>query len=224
MGQRCVLASAALASVIVVSCGIEPEHPPPLIETIYATAPAGGALGPSDAGNVIGTAGEAGGAGEAGAARDTGAAGDAAAAKDGSLAVTDGGVCATVIATTLVTQQQVASPPPQPTGGVVVPGTYVLSQMNMYTGADGGTGPTSKVLAEKYQVDSSTYEHAKAPGTDAGPGSPSLDSGYYAASGTMFTVLATCPASNPSLTFYYSVAPGFLKLLFGNEEYVFTKR
>jgi hypothetical protein len=215
MGQRCVLASVAIASAVVVSCSIEPGHPPFLVDT----APYAPVIGPAltaagDSG--VGAAGEAGGGGEAGEA------GDAAAAPPGSLAVTDGGVCATVVATTLVTQQQVASPTPQPTGGVIAPGIYLLSQMNMYTGTGGATGPTSKVFAETYEVGSSTYQHAKTlPTADGGLGTPSLDSGTYMASGTSFTVHATCGIGNIGVG--YSVAPGFLKLSFLNEEYVFTK-
>jgi hypothetical protein len=208
MRHDCVLASVALASVVVVSCGETPDHPPTLNETA-PYGPVRGTGGPAPTG-----ASDSGGEG--------GEAGEAAAAPPGSLAVTDGGVCASVIATTLVTQQQVASPTPQPTGGTIAPGTYVLTQMNMYTGADGGTGPTTKVFAETYEVDSSTYQHAKTGlAADGGLGSTSLDSGNYTASGTTFSVHGTGGIANIPVS--YTAAPGVLKLSFLNEEYVFTQ-
>jgi hypothetical protein len=206
-----VLASIAVSSVVVVSCGETPDHPP----TLGNTGPYGPVHGTGGLGGPGPTGSSDSGLGEGGEA------GDAAAAPPGSLAVTDGGVCASVVASTLVTQQQVAIPTPQATGGVIAPGTYVLSQMNMYTGTGGATGPTSKVFAETYEVDSSTYQHAKTGATaDGGLGSTSLDSGTYTATGTTFTVHGTCGIANIPVS--YSAAPGVLKLSFVNEEYVFT--
>jgi hypothetical protein len=194
MRQAPVLVFAVLANTSLGACSLAADHPPYLNDTAPLTRVSRGAVS-SDSGS---------------------------APPPGMLAVTDGGVCASVMPTMLVTQQQVASPTPQSTGGVVTAGTYVLTQMNKYTGTGGATGPTTKIAAEVYRVDSSTYQHAKADAEPDGGGlSPvALDSGNYSATGTTFTVMATCGIGNIPVS--YTATSTGLKLAFLNEEYVFT--
>jgi hypothetical protein len=142
----------------------------------------------------------------------------------GSLAITDGGVCAATVPTTLVTQQQVAAATPTPNGGTIVPGKYVLTSMNKYTGVTGVTGPTTKVQGEVIVLDSSSYQNATSgPLSDGGIGFASLESGNYTAIKTTFTESATCGIGNIPVS-YASDGVGTLKLSFLNEEYVFTRQ
>jgi hypothetical protein len=202
MVARASVAALLLGVVGLVACSTSSDNPPQ--------------LGGSDGGQIHPPPG---GGGPDGAAPDSSTVADSG---GGMLAVTDGGTCATLATTILVTQQSVAMPTPQPIGGAIVAGVYVLTAMNMYTGIGGTTGPTSKVQAQVWQFDSSTYQRATSYATDGGLGAASLDSGYYSLSGTTFSVSATCGTGNIPVS--YSVeAPG-LKLAFANEEYVFTRQ
>ncbi|MFI5297195.1 MAG: hypothetical protein ACHREM_03785 [Polyangiales bacterium] len=157
------------------------------------------------------------------AASDTGVA-DTGVDSSGSLAVTDGGVCGTLAPTTLVTQQQVAQPSPTPTGGAITPGTYLLTEMNKYTGVGGATGPTSKIEATALALDATSYARAVAfPAGDAGAlGLIAIDSGHYTATGTSFAPSATCGIG--FVTVSYSATPTEVRHLFVGEEYVYTKQ
>ena len=192
-----------LVSVAVLSCSGRPDLPP------YITSET---TGPS-----FGTAGTGGGS-------SSDDAGTSSAPGPGGLAITDGGVCGATVPTTLVTQQQVAEPTPAPTGGGIAPGTYVLTQMNKYTGVGGVTGPTSRIQGEVIVLDASSYQNATSgPLSDGGIGAASVESGNYTALKTTFTESATCGIGNIPVS-YTSDGVGTLKLSFLSEEFVFTRQ
>jgi hypothetical protein len=176
----------------------------------------------SDSGPPLSTAGTKKQSGGGSQSPDSGSATPPPPASGGTLAVTDGGVCAALAPKTLITQQQVAQAAPTPTGGTIAPGTYALTAMNKYTGSSGATGPTTKIQAELYELDSSTYQHAVAgQGADAGAlGSVFLDSGDYTLTNTTYTRSTTCGVGGIPIS--YSASNSGLKLLFLDEEYVFT--
>jgi hypothetical protein len=206
------LGTLVFASAAITSCGQTSGRPPQLTDE-----------GNLDGGHPAGDGHDAGTGTDAGPLTDAGPDVEAGAPAPGALAVTDGGPCAALVPTTLVTQQQVAAPTPQVIGGNIAPGTYVLTSMNKYTGTGGATGPTTKVQAEVWAVDSSSYQHAVSGATpDGGLNAPSLDSGYYTAKNNTFLPSAKCGIGNIPVS--YSVAGSVLKLSFLNEEYVFTRQ
>ena len=194
--MRLISATACLVVAAVVACGQHSDEPPPLGG--HPGGPQNPVGGEPDATFIV----------------DAG---------HGALAVTDGGVCSTLMPTTLITQQQIPQATPQPMGGAIVPGTYALTAMNKYTDAGGATGPTTKVAAEMYAFDATSYAHAKGgPDGDGGVGFVFVDSGDYSLMTTTYTQVTTCGVGNVPLS--YSAGPAEIRFSFLNEEYVLTKQ
>jgi hypothetical protein len=141
---------------------------------------------------------------------------------DGTLAVTDGGACTTLTATSFVTESSVPSAPPPLTAGSVEPGTYVLTALNKYVGVGGSSSSPPAVEARVLQIDTGTYAQVwLTEGPDGGVGNTDISSGTYQVKSKAFTLTSTCGA--PQITVGYSVVGSTLHLLFGDEEYVLTK-
>src|SRR5262245_1754614 len=93
------------------------------------------------------TSGGTGGSTSGGSAGIDGAAGSPAAGAGGTAA--DSGLCNTIVNTgSIVPVVAVAAPLPAQTGGGISPGKYILTDLTMYTGVDGGTGSLLDVLKE----------------------------------------------------------------------------
>jgi len=53
----------------------------------------------------------------------------------------------------------VATPPPVGTGGTIVDGVYDITAWSVYTGADGGTGPTGEMTAGAMVIQAGAYRY-----------------------------------------------------------------
>ncbi len=69
-------------------------------------------------------------------------------------------------------------------GGTIVSGTYLVTAAVMYTGADGGSGPTGTTIQESatFDVDAGTFERVQSAINDAG-----ADGNAYRANGIYMT-------------------------------------
>lgn len=106
----------------------------------------------------------------------------------------------------VVPQTFVATDSPTGDGGALVEGTYVLTAAVVYTGADGGTGPTGTTFQDTAVVDDAgSYERNVSIVNDAGlDGSPIHQNGSFAVDGGAIHVDQTCPAGSQPFTTYDS--------------------
>jgi hypothetical protein len=124
-------------------------------------------------------------------------------------ATPDGAISCNTIsnAASVVTVMQVAADPPASNGGTIADGTYEMTAVTIYTGADGPTG-ASGTAQTTVDVSGATLQVVTA-------GEPPTRTVTLATSGTAFTATDTCPdttvttgtftATATSLTF---VLPG----------------
>ena len=105
---------------------------------------------------------------------------------------------------------------PAATGGALVPGTYILTELESYQASDASlqdtdsgdgvmTGPTGYTAAKTLILDANgTFWFVEATGTEgAGLGAASTSGGVYASSGTNLVLGAACPASVAGMTNTY---------------------
>jgi hypothetical protein len=77
---------------------------------------------------------------------------------DAGSAPADAGECTSIANDgPLVTWQNIAGDPPAATGGVIALGTYYVTAVNVYTGADGGTAPTQTTMRETLSLSAAYY-------------------------------------------------------------------
>jgi hypothetical protein len=107
---------------------------------------------------------------------------------------------------TVVSQTFVATDPVTGDGGVLVQGTYVLTAAAVYTGVDGGSGPTGTTFQDTAILDDAgAYERVASVINDAGlDGSPLRQNGSFAIDGGSIHVTQTCPAGSQPFTSYDS--------------------
>ena len=107
---------------------------------------------------------------------------------------------------TVISQAFVATDPVTGDGGAVVNGTYVLTAAAIYTGADGGSGPTGTTFLDTLAIqDGGTYERVASIVNDAGlDGSPLRQNGSYTLDASSFHATQTCPAGTQPFTSYDS--------------------
>jgi len=125
-------------------------------------------------------------AGDGGDARapDEAASGPETAAGEG--ASDSAAVCNTLAnAAPVITTQQVATAPPTPKGGVVADGTYLLTDVTIYTGPGGPVGPGGTARTT-VQITGATVQVANA-------GEPATRTVLLQTSGATFTSTDTCP-------------------------------
>jgi hypothetical protein len=91
-------------------------------------------------------------------------------------------------------------------GGVLVQGTYALTAAVVYTGVDGGSGPTGTTYQDTAILDDAgVYERVASVINDAGlDGSPLRQNGSFAVDGGSIHVTQTCPAGTQPFTSYDS--------------------
>lgn len=106
----------------------------------------------------------------------------------------------------VIPQTFVALDPVAGDGGSIAPGTYVLTAAAVYTGADGGNGPTGTSFADTLAMaDAGTYERVASIIDDAGfDGSPVHQNGSFVLNGSSIQVKQTCPAGTQPFTSYDS--------------------
>ena len=107
---------------------------------------------------------------------------------------------------TVIQQMNVASDPVTGDGGTIVLGTYVCTAAVIYTGADGGSGPTGTTFQDTvFFPDAGTYEQVTSIVNDAGAdGSPIHHNGNYTLAGSTISITQTCPAGTQPFTTYDS--------------------
>lgn len=109
----------------------------------------------------------------------------------------------TVIPQTFVAQDGVTGD-----GGAIAPGTYVLTAAAVYTGIDGGTGPTGTTFQDTVLVEDagSAYERVVSIANDAGAdGSAVHQNGTFVLNGGgSITLTQTCPPGSGPFTSYDS--------------------
>ncbi|MCC6900691.1 MAG: hypothetical protein IT377_17050 [Polyangiaceae bacterium] len=91
-------------------------------------------------------------------------------------------------------------------GGIIKSGTYVLTAAAVYTGPDGGTGPTGLALTDTLAVDGGAYERVVSALNDAGlDGSAIRQNGTFTLEdGGGIQVAMTCPVGPQPFTSYDS--------------------
>jgi hypothetical protein len=124
-------------------------------------------------------------------------------------ASTDGGPSACNALTNvgaLVAQTYVATDPVTGDGGTIAPGTYALTAAVVYTGADGGAGPTGTSLEDTIAIDDAgLYQRVASIVNDAGlDGSPIHQNGDVVVNGATIQVNETCPPGTQPFTSYDS--------------------
>jgi hypothetical protein len=143
-----------------------------------------------------------------------------------------GSLCTTLEAGPIVMDMNVADTIAPAVGGVVDPGTYVLTAHNQYTGAGGASGPNGFLTQDTLAFDGTNYQELKIVGgsdTDAGTdastdaGTVGRWAGSYTFIATTFTRKASCGIA-PIPVSYSIIGGTTLKLSFVNEEFVFTKQ
>jgi hypothetical protein len=103
---------------------------------------------------------------------------------------TAGPSCAMAAGPGSVPLVQVAADPPSPQGGAIAPGSYVLTDYSLYTGASGKSGPTGTSVSAVYELDAtSTFK------SWFSASNPATSGGSYANHGTTLTLFLTCPQS-----------------------------
>lgn len=121
----------------------------------------------------------------------------------------DGGTACNTLSNvgTVIQQTYVATDGVTGDGGTIVSGTYVLTAMNIYTGADGGSGPTGTTFQDTLalEADGGTYERVVSIVNDAGSdGGPIHQNGAYTLNGSSLQIDQTCPVGTQPFTSYDS--------------------
>jgi hypothetical protein len=108
-------------------------------------------------------------------------------------------------------QTFVASDPVTGDGGVIGEGTYVCTAAVVYTGADGGSGPTGTTLQDTLQIsDGGVYQRVLSIVNDAGAdGSPMHQNGHYTLGGSSISITQTCPPGAQPFNSYDSSGTKF---------------
>lgn len=106
----------------------------------------------------------------------------------------------------VVQQMYVATDPVTGDGGAVASGTYVLTAAAVYTGPDGGVGPTGTTFTDTLAMsEGGTYERVASIVDDAGlDGSPLHQNGRFTLDGGGIKVTQTCPSGKQPFTSYDS--------------------
>ncbi len=94
-----------------------------------------------------------------------------------------------------VSQLYVATAPVVGDGGVIIDGTYALTDAELYTGIDGSAGPTGLILRTTFSVEAgafATVEHDEQTGNDAGS-DRSASGTYETSDGGAIHLQAACP-------------------------------
>jgi hypothetical protein len=106
----------------------------------------------------------------------------------------------------VVPQMYVATDPVTGNGGAIATGTYVLTAAAVYTGPDGGVGPTGTTFADTLALSNGgNYERASSIVNDAGlDGSPLHQNGEFRVDGGSIQVILTCPLGSQPFKSYDS--------------------
>lgn len=157
------------------------------------------------------------GASDTGLPSDTG--GDSAPGDTG-----DAGSCNSLVdVADVITTQQVAEALPTLKGGTVSEGTYVVTAVTRYTGPSGSTGPVPGTTMEQtLRLSAGAFEIVRA----QNGGAVKRSSGGYSASGTTFTLAATCPTPS-TVPVEYEATPTTLRISLGStikEILTYTKK
>lgn len=189
-----------VGSASVLACSDPPEKPP--------IGGAGPPILPGGGGTPTG---------EGGAPRD----GGDAATDDGG----DGGVCNDLVnAGQVIDRVGIVGEPPLARGGVIVDGTYSLTDYSAYVGAGGIGGPTGLTARATIRITGTKLEELFEFG---GSGNPSVRSvtGGFSATGATFAITGSCGA-NGSRQLQFTANDPVLVLtdLASKEAFTFTKR
>ncbi len=106
----------------------------------------------------------------------------------------------------VVPQMYIATDPVTGDGGAIPAGTYVLTAAAVYTGPDGGVGPTGTTFADTLALaNGGKYERVASVVNDAGlDGSPLHQNGEFTTDGGSMRVVLTCPSGSQPFTSYDS--------------------
>lgn len=115
---------------------------------------------------------------------------------------------------------------PAATGGTIVPGTYVLTESNIYN-ADGGVGPTGQTIRRTMVFTADKFDFVEEEGTVAGGVKETEKrTKTYVVKGTSLELATTCPAASGTVLVPYTVDGDKIRLIELNAftERVFTKK
>lgn len=106
----------------------------------------------------------------------------------------------------VVQQTYVATDPVTGDGGGIPTGTYVLTAAEVYTGPDGGVGPTGTTFSDTLALSNGgKYERVASIVNDAGlDGSPLHQNGEFTVDGGSLRVILTCPVGSQPFKSYDS--------------------
>lgn len=106
----------------------------------------------------------------------------------------------------VVQQMYVATEPVTGDGGAIPTGTYVLTAAVVYTGPDGGVGPTGTTFVDTLALSNGgQYERVSSIVNDAGlDGSPLHQNGGFKTNGGSLQVIMSCPAGSQPFKSYDS--------------------
>ena len=107
---------------------------------------------------------------------------------------------------TVIPQTYVALAAVSGDGGTIAAGTYVLTAAAVYTGTDGGSGPTGTTFQDTLALaDGGAYERVASIVNDAGvDGSPFHQNGGIVLNGSSIQITQTCPSGMQPFTSYDS--------------------
>ncbi len=183
--------STIAAIALVVACGASTDHPPPA-----GTSSSSGGVGGSSSG---GPGGLDGGRPADSAAGDSAITCEPASQKGAPIAevLLDGA-------------------PPTPLGGTLLPGTYVLTELDFYaTTPDGGGNGTTDLRARATIVVAGNLMSmiaSRGPKTSALPADTATGATFTIA-GTSLLATAVCPSAGPQKTIPFSAVGGGLALI-----------
>jgi hypothetical protein len=125
----------------------------------------------------------------------------------------------------MVLSQFAAGDPPPPTGGTIVPGTYVLTGHTIFNG-DGSVGPNGMTITKTAVFTSTTYQFIEAEGTvDGGITEMEHKNRTYTSDGGLIDQINVCPVGAPRAN-GYTVVGDTIKLYAPNDitEQVLTRK
>lgn len=170
-----------------------------VVVLLASVAPACSSEESGGTGGKAGTGGGTGGGGTGGGGTGGGTGGTAGSSTGGTAGSGTGGAptgCNALANVGSVVQQvYVATDGVVGDGGIINSGVYVLTAAAVYTGPDGGTGPTGLALTDTVALDGGAYERVLSAVNDAGlDGSPIRQNGTFVLEdGGGIQVLMTCP-------------------------------
>ena len=108
--------------------------------------------------------------------------------------------------------QMVPAVAPSPTGGAVANGKYHLTDVTLYTGPGGGSGPIALSIQQTLMINGNTVDVIQ-----SANGKVETATEMFTTSGTTASFTRTCPSAQPAATGQYSISGGTLVWFLQND-------